>query len=695
MISKMQTPQPNQSPNRLIHETSPYLLQHAGNPVEWYSWGEEALNKAKQEKKPILLSIGYSACHWCHVMERESFENNEIAALMNTHFVNIKVDREERPDLDQIYQSAVQLFIRRGGGWPLTMFLTPDQIPFYGGTYFPPNDRYGMPGFPTILEEVATAYKERPDDVAKTVQNVKNALARISEGALMNRQKVPENILEMAVSGLSPLFDSTHGGFGTAPKFPSSASLSLLLRYAQQTGDATTLNQVTFTLGKMAWGGIYDQIGGGFHRYSTDAHWLTPHFEKMLYDNAQLAPLYFSAYQKTGQTFYLKIAEEILEYVLREMTDPAGGFYTTQDADSEGHEGKFFVWTQQEIETLLGKENSALSCRYYGVTAAGNFEGKNILNLQRSVEAIAREAHLEVSTVEAILDEGKRTLFLHRETRIKPFRDEKILTNLNGLMISAFVAGFQITRKSHFLMAAENAAKFVLKNLYKEGRLLRVYKNDVSKLNGYLDDYVYFIDALLDVYEATSQAEYLEHARRLTTVLIDQFWDEEKGGFFFTARDHETLVARHKTYTDQSVPSGNAVAAAALGRLFYLTENQTYFDIAEKTLEVFCVAMEENSFAVGNMIIAADFYLQKPKEIVVVGKFGSPEMEVLLAHIYRLYIPNKTVRMIDSGNPPSSDWAKDKREILGKPTVYFCQNAACLAPMTEWEEIKKALLERR
>jgi uncharacterized protein YyaL (SSP411 family) len=576
------------------------------------------------------------------------------------------------------------------------MFLTPDQIPFYGGTYFPPNDRYGMPGFPTILEEVAAAYKERPDDVAKTVQNVKDALARISEGALMaNRKKVPENILEMAVSGLSPLFDSTHGGFGTAPKFPSSASLSLLLRYAQQTGDATTLNQVTFTLGKMAWGGIYDQIGGGFHRYSTDAHWLTPHFEKMLYDNAQLAPLYFSAYQKTGQTFYLKIAEEILEYVLREMTDPAGGFYTTQDADSEGHEGKFFVWTPQEIETLLGKENSALCCRYYDVTATGNFEGKNILNLKRSVEAIAREAGLLVSEVEAILDAAKQTLFLHRESRIKPFRDEKVLTNLNGLMISAFVAGYQITRKSHFLMAAENAAKFVLRNLYKEGRLLRVHKNDVSKLNGYLDDYAYFIDALLDIYEATSQSEYLDHARRLTTVLIDQFWDEEKGGFFFTARDHETLVARHKTYTDQSVPSGNAVAATTLLRLFYLTENQTYFDIAEKTLEVFCVAMEENSFAVGNMIIAADFYLQKPKEIVVAGKIGSSEMEILLKNIYSLYLPNKTVRVLDSENPPALDWAKDKRALLGKPTVYFCQNAVCLAPMTEWEEIKEALLGRR
>ena len=692
MLKMLSEPSQNRSPNHLIHETSPYLLQHADNPVDWHPWGEEAFNKAKQENKPVLLSIGYSACHWCHVMAHESFENDEIAALMNMHFINIKVDREERPDLDQIYQSAVQLFIRRGGGWPLTMFLTPDQIPFYGGTYFPSSDRHGMPGFPTILEEVAAAYKERQDDVEKTVQNVKNALTRISEGVLMsNRQKVNPALLAMAVAGLSPLFDSTNGGFGTAPKFPSTASLSILLRYAYQTCDETAKNQVTFTLGKMAWGGIYDQIGGGFHRYSTDAHWLTPHFEKMLYDNAQLAPLYFSAYQKTGQAFYLKIAEEVLEYVLREMTAPSGSFYTTQDADSEGHEGKFFVWTEQEIETLLGEKHGALFCRYYGVTSAGNFEGKNILHLKRPIEAIAKDAGLPIQEVEAILDAAKQTLFLHREMRIKPFRDEKILTNLNGLMISAFVAGYQITRKSHFLLAAENAAQFVLKNLYKEGRLLRVYKNDVSKLNGYLDDYAYFIDALLDLYEATSETKYLEQAVLLTGVLADQFWDEEKGGFFFTARDHEQLVARHKTYTDQSVPSGNAVAILALLRLFYFTSDQTYFERAERALEIFSVAMEENSFAVGNMIIAADFYLQKPKEIVVVGKIGSPDMETLLTHIYGLYIPNKTVRIIDSENPPSSDWAKDKREILGKPTVYLCQNAACLSPMTEWEEIKKVL----
>ena len=689
----------NQPPNHLIQETSPYLLQHAHNPVNWYPWGKTALNKAKEENKPILLSIGYSACHWCHVMERESFENDEIAALMNQHFVNIKVDREERPDLDQIYQSAVQLFIRRGGGWPLTMFLTPEQIPFYGGTYFPPNDRYGIPGFPKILEEVAAAYYERPADVAKSIVDIKNAILRISEGTMMERkQKVNPDILMTAVSGLTILFDSQNGGFGSAPKFPTSAALSLFLRDAKQTGNDDSLNKVTFTLGKMAWGGIYDQLGGGFHRYSTDAHWLTPHFEKMLYDNAQLAPLYFSTYQSTGQAFYLNIGIEILEYVLREMTDPSGGFYTTQDADSEGVEGKFFIWSPDEIETVLGLDAGVLFCRYYGVTKAGNFggttaaEGKTILHRQRSVEQFANELNVPLQQVKEILDVGRQKLLAVREKRIKPFRDEKILTNLNGLMITAFVQGYQITRNIQFLTAAENAARFILENLYQKGRLLRVYKDGVAKLSGYLDDYAYFIEALLDLYEATAKPQYLKDANALTAVMIDQFYDKDKGGFFFTARDHEVLITRQKTYTDQSVPSGNAVAVCALLRLFYLTEDQEIGDAAEKTLDLFSAVMEENSFAVSNLIIAADFYLQKPKEIVIAGKTGSSEMETLLKNLYQLYLPNKIVRIIDSETQQLEIWAKGKQSILGKPTVYLCQNWVCSAPMTDWDEIKKELL---
>jgi len=597
--------------------------------------------------------------------------------LVNEHFVNIKVDREERPDLDQVYQSAVQFFIRRGGGWPLTMFLTPNQIPFYGGTYFPPTDRHGMPGFPTILQEVASAYKERPDDVAKTAIDVQAAIGRVAGGAPLSEgahisetRAVSPDILTRAVSGLSPLFDTTYGGFGSAPKFPATSSLDIFLRYADQTNDETYLKRVSYTLGRMAWGGIYDQLGGGFHRYSTDARWLTPHFEKMLYDNAQLAPLYFSVYQKTGDRFYLKIGEEILEYVLREMTDPAGGFYTTQDADSEGVEGKFFVWTPEEI-------NSELLCRYYGVTPAGNFDGKNILHLQRTLNIVAQELGWSLSEAEVALKEGRKRLFLNREARVKPFRDEKILTSLNGLMITAFVEGYNVTRKVDYLVAAENSARFVLDNLYKQGRLLRTIKDSVAKLNGYLDDYAYFILALLDLYEATAKPAYLETARALCSILVDQFLDKELGGFFFTSNDHEKLVGRHKTYTDQSVPSGNAVAVMSLLRLYAITKEQTYFNIAEKTLQVFSQAMGENSFATGNLIAAADFYIRGPKEIVVAGKIGSPELETLLANIHRLYLPNKVVLMKDSE----------------EPSVSICQNKTCRPPMTEWDKIQTALLD--
>ncbi len=553
-----------------------------------------------------------------------------------------------------------------------------------------------MPGFPTILQEVAAAYRERPDDVAKTVTDVSGALARMSEGTHLTAQKVDPAILARAISGLSPLFDSTYGGFGSAPKFPSTASLALFLAYADQKNDATYLQRVTYTLGRMAWGGIYDQLGGGFHRYSTDAHWLTPHFEKMLYDNAQLAPLYFATYQKTGDAFYLKIGEEILAYVLREMTDAGGGFYTTQDADSEGVEGKFFVWTPDEMKTLLGEKTGALLCRYYGVTDSGNFEGKNILHLQKTLNVVSQELGWNLSEAEVALKEGREQLFLEREKRIKPFRDEKIITSLNGLMISAFVAGYQVTRKAEYLIAAENAVRFIMENLYKDGRLLRTMKDGVAKLNGYLDDYAYFISALLDLYEATAKNETLETARVLCAKLIGQFYDKQQGGFFFTSHDHEKLVGRHKTYTDQSVPSGNAVAVMALLKLYAITKDDAYFMIAEKTLQSFSVAMEENSFATGSLIAAADFYIRTPKEITVTGKIGSLEMETLLAKIYRLYLPNKVVLITDvgAGLVPAQKLGTHEGCPYnhGKPTVTLCQNQTCSLPMTEWEAIEKALL---
>ena len=683
-------------PNRLIHETSPYLLQHARNPVDWYPWGGEAFEKAKRENKPVLLSIGYSACHWCHVMEEESFENEETAEIMNQHFVSIKVDREERPDLDQIYQNAVQLFIRRGGGWPLTIFLTPDKIPFYGGTYFPPNDRYGLPGFPQILEFVATAYREKRDDIRKTTADVQNALAQMSGAQTVpTKKEINPDLLELASESLSRIFDTTHGGFGGAPKFPATPSLSLFLRYYRLGGDETYLNRVTFTLGEMAWGGIYDQLGGGFHRYSTDDHWLVPHFEKMLYDNAQLASLYFWTYQATGQTFYRRIGEEILEYVIREMTDPEGGFYSTQDADSEGHEGKFFVWTPEEIQSILGEEIGALIVRHYGVTPSGNFEKKNILHIVKPIDLLAKESGKSEAEMEQILREAKQKLFLEREKRVKPFRDEKILTSWNGLMIGAFVEGYNVTRNRRYLAVAEKGADFVLTRLHKEGRILRTFKDGVGKLNGYLDDYAFFINALLDLHEATSAPPYLDRAKSLTARLVDQFWDEAQGGFFFTSKDHESLIARYKSSADQSTPSGNAVAAYALLRLFHLTGGTDYFEKGERTLRFFSEAMEDNVYATGNLIAAGDLYLRKPKEIVVIGKRESAETEALLSKIHRLYLPNKVLIAADPDcldQVSLPDLVKGKKALDGKPTVYICQNFTCSQPLTEWEAIRSALL---
>jgi hypothetical protein len=683
--------------NRLINETSPYLQQHAHNPVNWVPWGDQAFETARRENKPVLLSIGYSACHWCHVMEAESFENEAIARIMNAGFVNIKVDREERPDLDQIYQNAVQLFIKRGGGWPLTMFLTPDKLPFHGGTYFPPEDRYGMPGFPKLLALISETYREKQDDISLTVRDVKKALDKMSgRRAEKAGQPINPQLLEGATSALERIFDKENGGFGTAPKFPSTPALSLLLRQYQKTGNKDILKRVTLTLGKMASGGIYDQLGGGFHRYSTDAHWLVPHFEKMLYDNAQLARLYFQTYQATGQAFYLKIGEEILDYVGREMTDPLGGFYSTQDADTEGHEGKYFVWTPDEINAILGDVDGGLICQYYNVTLNGNFEGKNILNITKAISSFSKEMETSSESLEKTVSEAKIKLLLEREQRVKPFRDEKIITSWNSLMISAFVDGYLVTGNGHYLSTAKKAANFILTALCKEGRLHRTYKDGLGKLNAYLEDYAFFIDALLDLYEATFDAATLEEAKNFATRLTEQFFDKEEAGFFYTASDHEALITRTKASADQSIPSGNAVAVQVLLRLFYLTGEKDYLEKAEKTLLFFSHAMGENVFGMGNMISAADFYLRRPKEILLVGKRKSPEMQDLLSKIHRLYLPNKVFFFRDpdeaEGNSVGSNFPVSAMKLLeGKPTITICHNFTCSLPLTDWDAIRTAL----
>ncbi|HSD47324.1 MAG TPA: thioredoxin domain-containing protein, partial [Pyrinomonadaceae bacterium] len=612
--------------NHLINESSPYLLQHAHNPVDWYPWGEDAFAKARSENKPVLLSIGYSACHWCHVMAHESFEDEDIAQLMNDLFVNIKVDREERPDLDQIYMNAVQMMTHHGG-WPMTVFLTPDGVPFYGGTYFPPQDRYNMPGFPRVLISVAEAYRDRKDDIAETGASLLNELRRLSETSGTNRP-VEKELLDSAYNGMVRSYDSLNGGFGGAPKFPPAMALEFLLRTYVRTGNDDALDMVQHTCEKMARGGMYDQLGGGFHRYSTDAKWLVPHFEKMLYDNALLSRLYLHYFQVTQEPLARETAEGILDYVLREMTDPAGGFYSTQDADSEGHEGKFFVWDLAEIKSVLGEEDARRFNASYNVTQGGNFEGKNILNVNPSADPPGAES--------------RRKLFEVREKRVKPDRDEKIITAWNGLMLASFAEAGVILGRADYADAARMNAEFVLQNLYRDGLLLRTYKDGVAKFNAYLEDYAFFIEGLVTLYETGGEFRWLKHALELTDRMIEEFWDGEGGGFYFTGKSHENLIVRSKDYFDNATPSGNSVAAAVLLRLAILTNNERYRELAERVLGEVAEQVRRYPSGFGYALSAIDFLLASPKEVALLGK-DSDDVKPLLEEVWRKYRPNKVV----------------------------------------------------
>jgi len=676
--------------NRLIHEMSPYLRQHAHNPVEWYPWGEEALTRAKAENKPILLSIGYSACHWCHVMAHESFENPDIANLMNEHFVNVKVDREERPDLDDIYQKSAQVFMGRGGGWPLTVFLTPDQEPFYGGTYFPPVPRYNLPGLPQVLLGVMEAYRQHPDEVQKSIERVKAGLRRVSSPQ-PSEEPLNEALLDGAVQDLGLFYEPVHGGFGDGPKFPTVPPLSLLLRQADRTNDHSAQDKVLHQLRRMAAGGIYDHLGGGFHRYSVDGLWLVPHFEKMLYDNAQLVRIYLDGWRLTRESRFQQVVEETLEYINREMVHPDGGFHAAQDADSEGHEGKYFVWEQAEIKTVLGTELGDLFCRVYGVTSEGNFEGKSILNRLASVNLQPEE----LQEVERVLAPARRQLLEVRERRVKPQRDDKILTSWNGLMISGLLDAYQTLGVPAYLSAAEKALAFLLNHAYQQGRLFRTVTDGVGRLNGYLDDYAFLGTALMDAFEATSNPTYLDKACELTEVMMEQFWDQQVGGCFFTGRDHEPLIQRMKSGTDSAMPSGNAVAAMNGLRLFYYTGDQHYFDRAEQTLRLFRNQMDQNAYGSTAMLCALDFYLAKPKEIVLVGRKTDPGMQDLLRQIQGRYVPNKTLMIVDGtegvGLQNVPVVARGKTALNGKPTAYVCHNFTCSQPVTEWAGLETLL----
>jgi len=679
--------------NRLARETSPYLLQHAHNPVDWYPWGEEAFAKARAENKPILLSVGYSACHWCHVMEHESFENEEIAALMNDLFVNIKVDREERPDVDEIYMNAVQMLTGRGG-WPMTVFLTPEGKPFYGGTYFPPVDRHNLPGFPKILTAVARAYQERPQDVEKATSQILSNLAKISHRQETARPLQIETLAN-ATASLAQHVDHVHGGLGGAPKFPNSMVFALFLRQYHATGNELYGQMATHTLRKMAEGGVYDHLGGGFHRYSVDERWLVPHFEKMLYDNALLTRLYLEAYQATEAPFFRRVGEEILAYVEREMLQPEGGFSSTQDADSEGQEGKFFIWSQDEVLQLLGEELGEIFCRYYDVTDVGNFEHHNILHPTLSLAQLGTLFHRDEEEVTRLIAEAKQRLFAVREARVKPGRDDKILISWNGLMLSAFVEAYKVLGNPRYLEIAGQTTDFLLTHLYRDGRLLRSFKDGQAKFNAYLDDYAFFAAALIDLYEATFERAYLERAIEFTETLLTRFWDEQEGGFFFTSSDHETLISRSKSAFDGSIPSGNSVAVFNLLRLFSLTEKQDYLAKAEQVLRLFYDAMEQNPFGFSNMLCALDFYLNRPKEIVLLGDKHAAETKDMLARIHRLFIPHKTIVCLDLREQPGIQLPSlltGKTQVDGKLTVYVCHNFTCSLPVTEWGALKELLL---
>lgn len=677
---------PKKFTNKLINETSPYLLQHAHNPVDWYPWGDEAFAKAKAEDKPVLVSIGYSACHWCHVMEHESFEDEATAAIMNKHFVNIKVDMEERPDVDKIYMSFVQL-TTGSGGWPLNSFLTPDKKPFFGGTYFPPSPRYNMPGFPQILTSIADAWENKRDELLHSANDILGEIRRVGL-AQVEGENISSDQMDSAFQSFVRAFDSVNGGFGGAPKFPPAMSLEFLLRYYKQTGNVNALEMVVKTCQKMAHGGIFDQLGGGFHRYTVDAIWLTPHFEKMLYDNAQLIKIYLHLFQITKDEFYKRVAVETLDYVKSEMLDEKGGFYTAQDADSEGVEGKFFVWTPAEVANVLGEKNAQIFNFYYDVSDGGNFEEKNILNVRNSLSETSQAFKIEIGELQAVLEHGRKLLFEEREKRIKPFRDEKVLTAWNGLMLSAFAEAGVILESEEYLTIAKNNANFVLENLQKGDFLLRSYKDGRSKLNAYLEDYANFSDGLTDLFQVTGDVKYLKEAKRLADVMIEEFWDEDGGGFFFTGNSHEELIVRTKDYYDGATPSGNSVAADVLLKLSHLTGDERYERFATTVLRLIGSQIRRHPQGFGRALSVLSTRFDATKEVVIFGKRGNN----LERELWREYLPNKVVVLAE--NSESSELLPvlaERGMVDGKPTAYVCENFTCQRPATDVEDFRDQL----
>ncbi len=665
--------------NRLVNETSPYLLQHAYNPVDWFPWGDEAFEKARREEKPIFLSIGYSACHWCHVMERESFENEGIAKFLNEHFVSIKVDREERPDLDQIYMSAVQLITKRGG-WPMSVFLTADGSPFFGGTYWPPASRHGMPGFPDILMKLQNYWATRREEV---LSSAKELVQVISEMAVPVFDDVPldAETLRNAMQQYLATADRRNGGFGGAPKFPHPMDLRVLLRCWKRFGEESALDFALFTFRKMANGGIYDHLGGGFHRYSTDAYWLAPHFEKMLYDNALLVPAYLEGYQITKDAEFERVVRETLDYVLLEMTSPEGGFYSTQDADSEGEEGKFFVWSEQEIRHALGERDAALFNDCYDVSPRGNWEGKNILNRPKPWGEVAVMHGISDSDLHLRIDECRQKLLALRNERVHPGRDDKILTGWNGMMITAFAQASLVLNEPRYRDAAVKASDFVLNNLFDfEGRLLHCYQNGRARFAGYLDDAACLIDGLVETAQVSGRWDFVAAAERVADDTLKRFSDPHEAGLFYTADDHEQLITRMKDSQDNATPSGNGMMATALLKLSRLTSRDDLEDAATSILKFLSGLLTDHPRAAGQSLIALDSVLGPFPEIVI-AKTKSDEAEPFTSLIAETFLPNR-VLVVQSPEQPSGLSIAEDKTASETSTFYLCERGACQSPVT-------------
>ena len=677
-------------PNRLAQETSPYLRQHADNPVDWYPWGEEAFTRAREQDKPILLSVGYSACHWCHVMAHESFEDPATAAQMNRLFVNVKVDREERPDVDQIYQTAHQLLTERGGGWPLTMFLMPDGTPFFGGTYFPRTARYGMPGFSEVLTSVANAYQEKRDEIAKQNHALVDALSRTLPQA-GGEAEIKSTPLRAAVREMVHVFDDIHGGIGQAPKFPHPHEFAYCLRrYALDGGEfARTMVQLTLT--RMAQGGIYDQLGGGFYRYSVDPHWSIPHFEKMLYDNGPLIALYSDAWLVTREALYRRVVGETAAWVMREMQAPEGGYYSSLDADSEHEEGKFYVWTPAEAQALLTEQEYAVAAPYFGLDGPANFEGRAWhLRVAKPLEHIAERLGVDVGECSARLASAKAKLFAARETRIHPGRDDKVLTSWNGLMIRGMARAARVFGEQAWLRSAQRATYFIRTALWRDGRLLATYKDGRAHLNAYLDDHAFMLDALLELMQCEFRAEDLEFARALADLLLDRFEDREQGGFFFVSHDHERLILRPKTGHDSATPSGNGVACHALQRLGHLTGDTRYLAAAERALKLFYPALERQPSSFPSLATALDEYLTPPRIVLLRGP--DDEARGWHAALSRSYRPDTLTLAIPSA-------VRDLPQTLERPAsprtrAWICQGVQCLPPLEELDAVERALARK-